>query len=335
VSWSRVRGHEALARSFADVVARDRLGHAYLFTGPAGVGKKLFARELAKAVLCESPKDPLDACDRCPSCILVEAGTHPDVIFACRPEDKVEFPIDTIRELTETLAMKPARGGYKFAIVDNVDDFNDAAANAFLKTLEEPPPKSVVILLVTDPEGQLPTILSRCQLVRFAPLPAALVTDLLRARDVEPARAELLGRVSGGSLGQALELSDPELWDFRRTLLAELANPKLDTVALAKKYTAFYEEAGKEAGVQRRRAALVLKLLLGVLDDALRVSAGGLPDAVEPGDRAAVQAVAQRLGTERLLKLIDRCLAADFQIDRKVQLVLVVEALADSLNATN
>src|SRR5258708_2179051 len=167
--------------------------------------------------------------------------------------------------------MKPASGGYKFAILDDADEFSEQAANAFLKTLEEPPPNSVVILLVTDPEQQLPTILSRCQLVRFAPLPAALVAELLCVREVEPARAELLGRVSGGSLGQGVELSDPELWDFRRALLAELANPKLDTVALAKKYTAFYEEAGKESAMQRRRAALMLKLLVGVLDEALPV----------------------------------------------------------------
>ena len=111
MSWSRVRGHEVLVRSFADVVARGRLGHAYLFAGPAGVGKRLFARELAKAMLCESAGETLDACDHCASCNLVEAGTHPDVILANRPEDKVEFPIETIRELTEHLAMKPARGG--------------------------------------------------------------------------------------------------------------------------------------------------------------------------------------------------------------------------------
>src|SRR5713226_8347951 len=182
VSFSRVRGHESLARSFADVVARDRLAHAYLFAGPPGIGKKLFARELAKAILCEKSKDRVDGCDRCSSCVLVEAGTHPDVILANRPEDKVEFPIDVIREVSEKLAMKPARGGYKFALIDDVDDFNDPAANAFLKTLEEPPPKSVVILIVTDPERQLPTILSRCQLVRFGPLSFSLVAELLRAQ---------------------------------------------------------------------------------------------------------------------------------------------------------
>src|SRR5579859_4865680 len=281
VSWSRIRGHEELARSFGDVVARGRLAHAYLFAGPPGIGKRLFARELAKAILCQKSKDPIDACDRCSSCLLVEAGTHPDVILANRPEDKVEFPIDTIREVSEKLAMKPARGGYKFAILDDVDDFNDASANAFLKTLEEPPPKSVVILLATDPERQLPTILSRCQLVRFAPLAPALVAELLRAQAIEPERAEQLARISGGSPGQALELADPELWNFRRTLVAELAKPAFDSVALAKTFFEFAEQAGKESGAQRRRVAHVVKLLIGVLDEALRVSAGGSLERVD------------------------------------------------------
>src|SRR5260370_12924266 len=116
VSFSRVRGHESLARSFADVVARGRLGHAYLFAGPPGIGKKLFARELAKAMLCEKSKDRVDGCDRCSSCLLVEAGTHPDVILANRPEDKVEFPIETVPQVSEMLALTPAPDGSKLAL---------------------------------------------------------------------------------------------------------------------------------------------------------------------------------------------------------------------------
>src|SRR5437016_2416402 len=99
VSWQRVRGHELVVKSFAEVVRRGRLGHAYLFVGPAGIGKKLFAIELAKTLLCENSASKFDACDTCPACHQVEADTHPDLIRASRPEDKVEFPIDTIREV--------------------------------------------------------------------------------------------------------------------------------------------------------------------------------------------------------------------------------------------
>src|SRR5262249_24501786 len=117
-------------RSFADVVRRGRLGHAYLFAGPRGVGKKLFATELGKTLLCERTDGNFEPCDQCRSCIQVAAQTHPDLILAGRPEDKVEFPIEVIREVSYQLALKPARGGYKIAILDDADDFNDASANA-------------------------------------------------------------------------------------------------------------------------------------------------------------------------------------------------------------
>jgi DNA polymerase-3 subunit delta' len=331
VSWQRVRGHEPLVRTFAEIVRRSRLGHAYLLAGPRGVGKKLFAAELAKTLLCERAGGSFEPCDRCPSCLQVAAGTHPDLILAARPDEKVEFPIEVIREVGAKLALKPARGGFKIAIIDDADDFNDEAANAFLKTLEEPPPRSLILLIATDPERQLATIQSRCQLVRFAPLPPAVIAGLLQKQAMEPAQAERLARISGGSLGQAVELSDPELWNFRGALLAELAKAKPDSVRLAKKWFEFVEEAGKEAGAQRRRAALTIRLLVDVLNQALRTSAGAELENVADEDRDAVRALADRLGTEKLMRLIDRCLVADHQIDRKVQLVLIVEALADSL----
>ncbi len=329
MSWQRVRGHDELVKSFADVVKRERLGHAYLFVGPSGVGKKLFANEFAKSLLCERAAGKFDACDHCPACSQVVAGTHPDLIFASRPEDKNDFPIDNIREVTQKLYLKAARGGYKFAIIDDADDFNDASANCFLKTLEEPPPKSVLILLATDPERQLATIISRCQIVRFAPLPTNLVADLLREQEIDKEKAERLACLSGGSLGLARDMADDDLWKFRDELMTQLAEPRIDSVGLGRKWMAFVEEAGKESGQQRRRAALVLKLIVDLLDRALRVSAG-VDGKIEAEEQRAVKSLAERLGTERLLKLIDRTLEAEMQIDRKVQLVLIVEALADA-----
>src|SRR5262249_41493055 len=137
-------------KEFAQAVRRGRLGHAYLFTGPAGVGKRLFARELAKTLLCDNaPDENWQACGKCASCQLVDADTHPDLIAAGRPEDKNEVPIETVRELCRLLSLKPARGRGKVAILDDADDLNPYSANSFLKTLEEPPPQSVLILIGT------------------------------------------------------------------------------------------------------------------------------------------------------------------------------------------
>jgi DNA polymerase-3 subunit delta' len=333
VSWSRIRGHDALVQSFRSVFRRGRLAHAYLFTGPAGVGKQLFARELAKALLCENAgPENLAACDECPSCHQVDAGSHPDFFSARRPEDKLEFPVAVIRELCRNLSMKPARGGYKIAILDNADDLNEESANCFLKTLEEPPPRSVLILIATNPEMQLWTIVSRCQVIRFAPLHTALVADILRQQGkVDRAVIDRLARLSGGSPAQAQALADPALWEFRRTLLQALTQSPLDTVALARQWIQFVEEAGKDGASQRPRASLVLRFLIDFLNGALRFSVGAKPELAEPDDRRFLEALNQQASPDLVLELLELCLDADRQIDRRVQLVLILEALVDAL----
>jgi DNA polymerase-3 subunit delta' len=247
VSWERVRGHEAQAEAFARAVRRGRLAHAYLFVGPTGVGKRLFAVELAKALLCEAPPGDgrLEACDRCPACAQVEVGTHPDFFTAARPTESAEFPIALMRELCQHFSLKAARGRGKVVVIDDADDLNAESANCFLKTLEEPPPGSVLVLIGSSTDRQRPTITSRCQVVRFRPLPAETVGELLQTGGVEdPETRERLARLGGGSPGQALALADPELWGFRRTLLTGLTRQRFDSVALAKAWTEFVQDAG-------------------------------------------------------------------------------------------
>jgi DNA polymerase-3 subunit delta' len=333
VSWERVRGHEALVRSFERAVQRGRLAHAYLFTGLPGVGKRLFAEELARALLCqESVSGRLEACDLCSSCRLLEAGTHPDFLYAARPEDKHEWPIDNMREVLQAFALKPARARGKVAIVDDADDFNEESANCFLKTLEEPPAGSVLLLIGTSPDRYLSTIVSRCQVVRFTPLPESLVAEILQAQGVEdPLRRQRLARMSGGSPGQALALADPTLWQFRRTLIEGLTAPQVDSVGLARAWMAFVEEAGKETSLQRQRAGLVLRLILGFLNEALQLKVGKTPRLADPEEMRALEILAQRVDLDRLLAVLERCLEGDVHIDRRVQLVLALEALMDSL----
>jgi DNA polymerase III subunit delta' len=331
MSW-RVRGHDALVEGFRRVVRRGRLAHAYLFAGPPGVGKRLFATELARALLCESPKGDLEACDSCPSCVQVDAGTHPDFTASGKPPEALEFPIDLMRQLCAGFALKSARGRGKVLLIDDADDLNEESANCFLKTLEEPPPRSVLILIGSSPDRQLPTIVSRCQVVRFAPLPPPLVDDILRAGGVEDASLRRrLARLAGGSPGQAFALADPALWEFRATLLAGIARTPPDPVGLGRKWWEFVEDAGKDSAAQRRRASVVIRMLVDFLDDALALSLGSEPRRTGPEDRPALEALAARCGPDVLLGALERCLEADGQVDRRVQLVLVLEALLDAL----
>jgi DNA polymerase-3 subunit delta' len=338
-----------LAQAFDQVVRRGRLAHAYLFTGPPGIGKRLFAGELAKALLCESPeKTRLEACDRCPACALIDAGTHPDLMVAGRPEDSLEVPIDAVRNLSRFFDLKPTRApsplasllggkssgaGGKVVILDDADDLNDESANCFLKPLEEPPRGAVLILIGTSADRQLPTIVSRCQVIHFRPLPEVLVAEFLAANGVaDGALIQRLARLSGGSLGKALALAVPALWEFRRKLLQGLSRARPDGVELAQEWTRFAEEAGKEAALQRRRAALVLHLLIEFLNDALCLSLGGTPKLAETEDLDSLHRLAKRTGPDQLLKMVERCLESNSQIERHVQLVLVLEALLDALS---
>jgi DNA polymerase-3 subunit delta' len=354
MSWQRIRGHDQIIQSFDHVVRRGRLAHAYLFTGPPGVGKRLFAGELAKALLCEGGKGRggeeetrrqgdketgrprLEACDHCPACLLVEAGTHPDLQTARRPDDKSEVSIDIVRELARGLDLKPARGRGKMVILDDADDLNEESANCFLKTLEEPPPGALLILIGTSADRQLPTIVSRCQFVHFHPLPEALVAELLASQHIKDAAfVRRVARLCGGSPGQALALADPELWQFRRKLIQGLTQPRPDSVGLAQDWTKFYEEVGKESAAQRRRVSLVLRLLIDFLNDALSVSVGKSPRLADETDLPLLQKFAQQTDTDQIMQMIDRCLEADLQNDRNVQLVLIIEALIDSLSSVS
>lgn len=335
MSWSEILGHHHLVERFRHIVARGRLAHAYLFVGPPGVGKHRFAHELARALLCEAPGRELadlNACGTCDACHLVAAGTHPDYFSVHRPEEANEFPIALMHELCRGFSLKPARGHGKVAILEDADYLNEESANCFLKTLEEPPPRSVFILIGSSPERQPATILSRCQLIRFTPLADEDVRILLHRQGVEdPDLLDRLVRLAAGSPGQALELADAELWQFRHRLLTGLAQPQVDAVGLARAFHAFAEEAGKEVALHRRRVSLALRLLLEALTDALRLSLGGAARSADPAELPLLTALAERAGTEKILAVLERCLETEAHVSRYVKLDLVLEGWCDAL----
>jgi DNA polymerase III subunit delta' len=334
MSWAHICGHNALVDAFSHVVQRNRLAHAYLFSGPAGVGKRKFARELAKALLCEARDESqktLAACDHCQSCILVDAGNHPDFFGVQRPEDKNEIPIELMQELCAGYSLKSARGQGKMAVLDDADDLNAESANCFLKTLEEPPPRSVFILIGSSVDRQLPTIVSRCQVVRFRPLPPTIVEQILRKNGIEDsAILERLVHLCGGSPGQALALADPALWEFRSKLLEGLTRPKIDAFGLAKSFVEFAEDAGKELALQRRRASLVFGLVIAALRDALAQCQGTAAGA----DDKILTALTNRADADKIGALVERCLEAERHLGRYVQIPLVLEALLDAMAQT-
>src|SRR3989304_3301349 len=190
--WHGIIGHDEIVEKFRLALKRGRLASSFLFAGPSGIGKRSFTIKLAQGLLCQNhSEEELDPCEKCPSCVQVIAGTHPDFYLISKPDDKSFIPLELLigdkehrrREgLCHYIALKPYMGGRKIAVIDDADYLNAEGANALLKTLEEPPPRSVLILIGTSPAKQLPTIRSRCQLVRFQALPVEVVAELLESK---------------------------------------------------------------------------------------------------------------------------------------------------------
>lgn len=184
---------------------RDALPHALLLCGPTGLGKRAFVQRFVQGLLCERPVDG-EACRGCRSCLLVMAGTHPDVIglsFGLRKDgvQRSEIVVEQIRELSARLAMRSQFGGWQVATIDPADAMNTAAANALLKTLEEPSAQTMLVLLADAPWRLPQTIRSRCQRVEFQLPPTAEALAWLQAEGVRDAAAALTA--ASGNPGQA------------------------------------------------------------------------------------------------------------------------------------
>ncbi|MFH1597316.1 MAG: DNA polymerase III subunit delta' [Pseudomonadota bacterium] len=235
--FREILGQERVISHLKTAMAKGRLSHAYLFLGPQGVGKAATARALAAALNCAQPRADGDACGSCPSCRRMHAGTHPDflVIGPEGSKSKIKIEIEQIRELRRLTAYPPLGGGWRVVLIkpaEALSIFNDAAPNALLKTLEEPPPQHLLVLTALGEADLLPTLVSRCHKLAFAPLPAPLVAqELMKRRGLSSARAALLAALSGGSLGRALNLDPEELLAQRRQVLADLGRLAEGSVA--------------------------------------------------------------------------------------------------------
>jgi DNA polymerase-3 subunit delta' len=199
------------------------LPHTCLFEGPDGIGKRRAASEFAKALNCERSGrgDFYDACDECPACHRANAGNHPDIVQINASGAFIK--IDQIREVQAAIFLKPFMGRKKVYLIDEADRMNQESANCFLKTLEEPPADSILILISSRPFSLLPTIVSRCQRLKFYALEAAEIERyLISKRGLTNENAQMLAAVSLGRLGIALEASvedtREELAEFTRLL---------------------------------------------------------------------------------------------------------------------
>lgn len=317
-----------LRGSAAAILAeRTRWPPALLISGREGLGKRLLGLHLAQALLCDAPRADGGACEACASCGLVERGVHPDLrlIEPIVYDDEGNatavdaITVEPIRDLIEFAQLSSHRRGAKVAVIIPAEMLNPAAANALLKTLEEPP-SDTYLLLVTAHPGRLPaTILSRCRRLAVPEPDAAAAAAWLAQRPVdEPA---LLLAQAGGAPLLALALADPALQRGRAHLLGELARPeRLSPVAVGARLDATPKDARKG-----ELAAAVYWLLTWTADLAA-VASGGAP-RFHPDRRDALAELADRVARVSLFRYYEKLLRQRALLTHPLQPRLVVEAL--------
>jgi DNA polymerase-3 subunit delta' len=354
--WSDVLGHAEPIRRLKASAAAGRLGQAYAFLGPAGIGKRHCALAFAQALLCEQASDlDLDACGVCSSCQQVAARQHPDLLLIELPPGKSEHPVSSFigdkderrrAGLCYEIALHPLLGRRKVALIDEAEALNEEGANALLKTLEEPPPGAILILVVSGQERLLPTIRSRCQLLTFQPLPANVLTELLRRNPESQAPGDLdsIATLAEGSLETARQLLEPDLRRQRQSLYEQLSQPRFDSLQLAEFARGLVESASTARSGQRSHAGWVIRFCIEFYRQALLSLARGTAPSADFGqvarfvqtlaDRARGSAASELTLVDRTVDLLERCLMADRQIEANIAPAVCLESLFDDLGKT-
>lgn len=208
MSWE-ILGHQWAVDLLKSHVANDRLRHAYLLTGPDGIGRRTLALRFAQALNCPEASEPGIPCGSCTTCRQIAAMEHPDLSLLQAEDPGGILKVDQVRDIQRSLNLSPYDAKYRVGLILDFEKANPNAANALLKTLEEPPPKVVLLLTAESAEGLLPTIVSRCEVIRLRPLPLKRVQrGLIEHWDIEQEHALFLAHISGGRPGYAIQLNN-------------------------------------------------------------------------------------------------------------------------------
>lgn len=341
MAWTSILGHEALAERFRESLVAGRLSHAYLFVGPDGVGKELFALELTKALLCA--EDSGTACGECRSCHKVAHGNHPDVTVVRRIEKgakgerRTRILIDQVREeIQDVISYKPFEGRRKVFIVSHAEHLTEAAQNCLLKTLEEPPPNSLLLLVAARLEAFVDTVVSRCQVVRFRPLEAPLVERILtESHGVAPEAARALACLSSGSPGRALLYAESGSYEAATWLADEVAQggPGGEFV-LAAELIDRLKDTGARLEDTREQLRTVLELLTLAWRDRLLADLGCGESQLTWGQACpSVNRLLDGVPAGRAQRLVEATLDARERIDRNANIKLLTEKLLLDITA--
>ena len=279
-----------------------KVHHAYLFSGPPGVGKQMAGFGLAKALNCLDQSS--DSCDACSNCRKISKGVHPDVFVTTLPENRKSIPVDSIRELERRFQVRPHEGRAKVVIIDPADAMTESAANALLKTLEEPGGGRYLILITHRPSSLLQTVRSRCQLVRFNALPESVVRDILEKNGTPPDESGTAAALSGGSVSRAFGYLDEQVAERVCCVLgfieATIDKTPLQGLEIIEKFKQGTGKVRDEAMAFMELAPTVLSELLWIRTHG-REATRGRPLVTRFGNQ--LLALSERLPTAKIAKL--------------------------------
>lgn len=282
--------HQPQWDQIAQRIAQSKMPHALLITGPADSGKSLFLDALAGRLLC---REGTEACGRCDQCHLLRAGTHPDMLEVTL-EDSKQIKIDQIRDLTEWANQTSQQGGYKVCVIHPADKLNRQSANALLKSLEEPPARTLLCLSTDQPNRLLPTLRSRCQRIDLT-LPSAGEAKQWLNGQVS-GDVDMLLRVAGGLPLRVLSLIDDDYLALRKDVssgLVSLLTGRVSPLVLA-------------ASLAKSPPELVLELIYLWLSDVIRMSLAGKPAVSNTDLLADLEACESNVSLERRFELLAR-----------------------------
>ncbi|MBW6511930.1 MAG: DNA polymerase III subunit delta' [Desulfuromonadaceae bacterium] len=314
MTFAQILGHERQKDLLRRALKSDRLANAYLFTGPDGIGKRLVALALARAVFC-----PAQGCGDCPACRKIDHGNHPDLHVL--EADGANFKIEQIRLLQKELAYRALEASRKICLIEAADKLNRSSGNALLKTLEEPPGNAIFILLTAYPQRVLQTIRSRCQPLPFNRLAAVQLEDELRVQlDLNDEESHILAALSEGSFKKALGKDRDLYLNERRELIQSLvmlsSGSILPIFALAERLAA-----------DKDRLPEVLEIYQAFYRDALLRRHNGAAQFINIDLRANIETVAGKHSTLELLNKLVAIKETRHRLERNVNRQLAMETL--------
>jgi len=319
-NWNLI-GHEWAVDMLKKHVVHGTMRHAYLFAGPPGIGRRTLALRFAQALNCQSPTAPGIPCGECRNCKQIAAMQHPDLTIIQADSEGGIIKVDQIRDARHALTLKPYTANYRVTLFLRFQEANDSASNALLKTLEEAPSYAVLILTADNPEQLLPTIVSRCEVLRLRPLRIEEVQQALEDKGFETNQSKLIAHISGGRFGYARRLLESEsLLAEREERLNDLQS--LISASRVEKFS-YADKLSKDKDSMRR---VILIWLSYWRDVMLRTAQAGTP-LVNVDRNLEIEDIAQRMDLSAARLVVNELESTLEKMEKNVNSKLLAEVL--------